>query len=67
MRRCRNIRTLYNTESPASEDEIGAAALEFVRKISGFNQPSRANEAAFNGAVADITRVAEHLLSSLET
>lgn len=64
---CRNIRTLYNFEPPASEDEIGAAALQFVRKISGFNQPSKANEDAFNEAVAGIARVAEHLLSSLET
>ena len=64
---CRNIRTLYNFEPPASEDEIQAAALQFVRKISGFNQPSRANEAAFNEAVAGIARVAEQLLASLET
>lgn len=64
---CRNIRTLYNFEPPASEDEIGAAALQFVRKISGFNQPSKANETAFNEAVAGIAEVAKQLLSSLET
>lgn len=64
---CRNIRTLYNFEPPATGDEINAAALQFVRKISGFNQPSRVNEAAFDHAVAEIARVAAELLDSLET
>jgi hypothetical protein len=64
---CRNIRTLYNFEPPATEDEIRAAALQFVRKISGFNKPSRTNEAAFNAAVDDITRISGQLLGSLES
>ncbi len=64
---CRNIRTLYNFDPPATEDEIQAAALQFVRKISGFNQPSKANGAAFDDAVAGVARVAEQLLASLET
>ncbi len=64
---CRNIRTLYNFEPPASEEEIRAASLQFVRKISGFNTPSRANEAAFNAAVEDIVRISSQLLSSLES
>ncbi|HKV59808.1 MAG TPA: DUF2277 domain-containing protein [Ktedonobacteraceae bacterium] len=64
---CRNIRTLYNFEPPASDEEIRAASLQFVRKISGFNTPSRANEAAFNAAVEDITRISSQLLSSLES
>ncbi len=64
---CRNIRPLFNFEPPATEDEVRAAALQFVRKISGFNKPSRANEAAFNAAVDDIARVAGRLLASLET
>lgn len=64
---CRNIRTLYNFEPPATEGEIQAAALQFVRKISGFTQPSKANEAAFDEAVAGVARVAEQLLASLET
>ncbi|MGN6565464.1 MAG: DUF2277 domain-containing protein [Thermomicrobiales bacterium] len=64
---CRNIRTLYNFDPPATEDEIHAAALQFVRKISGFNAPSKANEAAFATAVDDITTIARRLLISLET
>lgn len=64
---CRNIRTLFNFEPPATEDEIRAASLQFVRKISGFNKPSRANEAAFNAAVDDIARIAGRLLGSLES
>ena len=64
---CRNIRTLFNFEPPATEDEIHASALQFVRKLSGFNVPSKANEAAFNEAVADVTNTARRLLQSLET
>ena len=64
---CRNIRTLFNFEPPATEDEIRASALQFVRKLSGFAHPSRANEAAFNRAVDDVAAVARRLLSSLET
>lgn len=64
---CRNIRTLYNFEPPASEDEIRAAALQFVRKLSGFQKPSRPNEPAFNRAVDDITDIAARLLDSLVT
>ncbi len=64
---CRNIRTLYNFEPPATDDEIQAAALQFVRKISGFNQPSKVNQAAFDEAVARVARVAAELLASLDT
>jgi len=64
---CRNIRPLYNFDPPAAEDEIRAAALQYVRKISGFNTPSRANQDAFHAAVDDITRISERLLSSLAT
>ncbi len=64
---CRNIKALYNFEPPATEEEIRAAALQFVRKISGSGKPSRANEAAFYAAVDDITRIAGQLLGSLET
>jgi hypothetical protein len=63
---CRNIRTLFNFEPPATHDEIEAASLQFVRKISGFTKPSRANEAAFNAAVDDIARIASQLLVTLE-
>ena len=63
---CRNIRTLHNFEPPATSDEIQAASLQFVRKISGFTRPSRANEAAFNAAVDDIARIAAQLLVTLE-
>ena len=64
---CRNIRPLYNFEPPATEDEIQAAALQFVRKISGFTKPSAANEAAFQAAVDEIGDVAERLMGSLTT
>jgi hypothetical protein len=64
---CRNIRTLYNYEPPATEDEIRDAALQFVRKISGFGKPSRANEVAFCAAVDEIARVTGAFLASLET
>jgi hypothetical protein len=64
---CRNIRTLFNFEPPATEDEIRASALQFVRKLSGFTHPSRANEAAFARAVEDVSDVARRLLASLET
>jgi hypothetical protein len=64
---CRNIKTLHNFEPPASEDEIRAAALQFVRKIAGVNKPSKANEAAFNTAVDAITSAASVFLNSLET
>jgi hypothetical protein len=64
---CRNIKTLYNFEPPVTDEEIRAASLQFVRKISGFNKPSKANEAAFLAAVDEIARTLGHLLRSLET
>ncbi len=64
---CRNIKTLYNFSPPATEDEIRASALQFVRKLSGFTHPSKANEAAFNLAVDQVTQAAEELLGSLVT
>jgi hypothetical protein len=64
---CRNIRTLYNFEPPATEDEVRAAALQYVRKISGFTKPSKANEAAFEHAVDAVTAISRELLSELET
>jgi hypothetical protein len=64
---CRNIRTLFNFEPPASEEEIRASALQFVRKLSGFTEPSKANEAAFDRAVDDVSKAARRLLASLET
>jgi len=64
---CRNIKTLYNFDPPVTDDEIHAAALQFVRKISGFNKPSKANEAAFLVAVEEITAISKKLLDSLET
>ena len=64
---CRNIRTLFNFDPPATEDEIHASALQFVRKLSGFNKPSQANEAAFNRAVEEVSLAARQLLSSLHT
>jgi hypothetical protein len=64
---CRNIRTLYNFEPPATADEIHAAALQFVRKVSGFARPSAANEAVFNRAVAEVAKVSSQLLGSLVT
>ena len=62
---CRNIKTLHNFEPPATEDEVRASALQFVRKLSGFNHPSKANEAAFNRAVEEVTRAASELLAGL--
>ena len=62
---CRNIRTLHNFEPPATAEEIHAASLQFVRKISGFSRPSKANEAAFNAAVEEIARISGRLLCSL--
>jgi hypothetical protein len=64
---CRNIRTLHNFKPPATEEEIHASALQFVRKLSGFTHPSRANQAAFDHAVARVTDVAHELLDSLVT
>lgn len=64
---CRNIKTLFNFEPPATDEEIEASALQFVRKLSGFTKPSKANEAAFETAVADVTVVARTLLASLVT
>jgi hypothetical protein len=64
---CRNIKPLFNFEPPVTDDEIRAAALQFVRKVSGFNTPSKANEAAFLAAVDEIAAVSRTLLSSLET
>lgn len=64
---CRNIKTLFNFDPPATEDEIEAAALQFVRKLSGFNKPSRVNEEVFHASVARVAEVARELLSALET
>jgi hypothetical protein len=64
---CRNIKPLFNFEPPVSDDEVRAAALQFVRKVSGFSKPSKANEAAFDAAVDQIAAVARVLLGSLET
>jgi hypothetical protein len=64
---CRNIRTLFNFEPPATEDEIRASALQFVRKLSGFNRPSKANEAAFERAVDEVSDAARRLLDALGT
>ena len=64
---CRNIRTLFNFEPPATDQEIRASALQFVRKLSGFAHPSRANAAAFERAVDEVTGTARRLLQSLET
>jgi hypothetical protein len=64
---CRNIRTLYNFEPAASDDEVRAAALQYVRKISGFTKPSKLNEEAFHQAVEDVAAVSARLLASLET
>ena len=64
---CRNIKTLANFEPPATTDEVRASALQFVRKLSGSTHPSRANEAAFNHAVDEVTAAAERLIQSLET
>jgi hypothetical protein len=64
---CRNIKTLFNFEPPATEDEIRASALQFVRKLSGFNTPSQANAAIFNEAVEEVAATARRLLTSLHT
>jgi hypothetical protein len=64
---CRNIRTLFNFQPPATQDEIKAASLQFVRKISGYNKPSQVNEAAFDKAVEQVAAAAHRLLASLET
>jgi len=64
---CRNIRTLFNFEPPATEEEIHASALQFVRKLSGFNKPSQANAAAFELAVEEVSDAARRLLASLQT
>jgi len=64
---CRNIKTLFNFEPPATEDEIRASALQFVRKLSGFNTPSQANAAAFDAAVEEVAATARKLLTSLHT
>jgi hypothetical protein len=64
---CRNIKTLFNFDPPATDEEIRAASLQFVRKLSGFNKPSKANEEAFNRAVVEVTAAASRLIFSLET
>ncbi len=64
---CRNIKTLYNFDPPVTPDEVRAASLQFVRKITGFNKPSQANELAFTRAVDEIAHISLHLLHSLET
>ena len=64
---CRNIRTLFNFEPPATEDEIRASALQFVRKLSGFTHPSKANAAAFDRAIEEVSAAARRLIASLET
>jgi hypothetical protein len=64
---CRNIKTLFNFDPPATDEEIRAASLQFVRKLSGFNAPSKANEAVFNEAIEDVADVARRLIDSLQT
>ena len=64
---CRNIKTLFNFDPPVTEDEVRAASVQFVRKISGFTKPSKANETAFNAAIEEIAEVSFRLLRSLET
>jgi hypothetical protein len=64
---CRNIKMLFNFDPPVTEEEIRAASLQFVRKVSGFNKPSKANESAFNQAVDEIAAISARMLSSLET
>ncbi|HEX7288217.1 MAG TPA: DUF2277 domain-containing protein [Candidatus Angelobacter sp.] len=64
---CRNIKTLFNFDPPVTDEEVRAASLQFVRKISGFNKPSKANEAAFLAAVEDVAVISARLLRSLET
>jgi hypothetical protein len=64
---CRNIKNLFNFDPPVTDEEIGAASLQFVRKISGFNKPSKANEAAFYAAIEEVSAAAGRLLDALET
>lgn len=64
---CRNIRTLFNFEPPVTDEEVRAASLQFVRKVSGFNKPSKVNEAAFLAAIDQIAAISRNLLASLET
>jgi len=64
---CRNIRPLYNFEPPATDEEVRAAALQYVRKISGFTKPSQANQEAFDRAVEEVAHASQHLLNALET
>jgi hypothetical protein len=64
---CRNIKTLFNFDPPVTDEEVRAASLQFVRKITGFNKPSKSNEAAFQAAIDEITGVAARLLHSLDT
>jgi hypothetical protein len=64
---CRNIKTLFNFEPPVTDEEIRAASLQFVRKVSGFNKPSKANEAVFVAAIDEVAAISRNLLSSLET
>ena len=64
---CRNIKTLFNFDPPATDEEIREASLQFVRKLSGFNKPSKANEAAFNRAIEEVSTAARNLLDSLVT
>ncbi len=64
---CRNIKTLFNFDPPATDEEIRAASLQFVRKLSGFNKPSKANEAAFNDAIEEVSGVARRLIDALVT
>ena len=64
---CRNIKTLFNFDPPVTDDEIHAAALQFVRKLTGFNKPSKANEAAFHTAIDDVAAVSRTLLHSIKT
>ena len=64
---CRNIKTLFNFDPPATDEEIRAASLQFVRKLSGFNAPSKANEGVFNAAIEEVAAVARRLIDSLET
>jgi hypothetical protein len=64
---CRNIKTLFNFDPPATDEEIHAASVQFVRKLSGFNSPSKANEASFDRAVADVAKIARRLIDSLVT
>jgi hypothetical protein len=64
---CRNIKTLFNFDPPATDEEIRAASLQFVRKLSGFNAPSKANEAAFDSAIEEIAGIARRLIDSLST